>query len=88
MASSYLRRPAKPALESKARMAKRNTVNVAPSAVPPEITAEERAALAESLAYFCAACGRMHPSGGVRADDIQCAELEIAAVVSNVRLRN
>ena len=88
MASSYLRRPAKPALKAPSRKAGRNTANVAPSAVPPEITAEERAALAESLAYFCAACGRMHPSGGVRADDIQCAELEIAAVVSNVRLRN
>lgn len=85
MTTRYLRRPPKPAaLKVAARKVKRAAVNpahAAPPAATPEITPNERAVLAESLAYFCVACGREHASGGVRHDDIACAETDIDAVI-------
>ena len=81
----YLRRPPKPAArKGEARKVERapvNPANAAPAAHSIEIEPGERAALAESLAYFCVACGREHASGGIRHDDIACAEAEIAALI-------
>ena len=73
MAIRYLRRPPKPA-GAKARAAKL-------AAQPLEVTQEERAAMAQSLAYFCAACGREHFSPDVREEDVCCAEAQIKAVI-------
>jgi hypothetical protein len=69
MAIRYLRRPPKPAA-AKARAAHR-----------VEVTPEEQAAMAQSLAYFCAACGREHSSPDVHPDDVCCAEARIKAVI-------
>lgn len=75
MAIRYLRRPPKP-LSGKggARTVKR-------AAPPLEVTADEQAAMAHSLAYFCVACGREHASAEVREEDVCCAKAQIQAVV-------
>lgn len=75
MAIRYLRRPPKP-------MSGKGGTRAVNHAVPPlEVTADEQAAMARSLAYFCVACGREHDSAEVRKEDICCAEAQIKAVV-------
>jgi hypothetical protein len=41
--------------------------------------------MAQSLAYFCAACGREHPSPDVHPDDVCCAEARIKAVIREIQ---
>jgi hypothetical protein len=73
MAIRYLRRPPKPAA-AKARASK----HPAPTL---EVMPEEQKAMAQSLAFFCVACGREHPSPEVRGDDVCCAQAKIEAVI-------
>ena len=84
MGVRYLRRPVKPAGEKMAA-GKRSRAAAGgrqggPRA-PVVVTEEERERLAEDLAYFCVACGREHASGGVRHDDLACAEAEIITLI-------
>ena len=89
MVINYLRRPPTPTLRNavlrKVERAPTKPANAAAAVCSVEITLEERAALAQPLAYFCVACGREHASGGVRQGDIVCAEAEIAAVIRGTR---
>ena len=70
MVINYLRRPPKPTLRNavlrKVERAPTKPANAAPAVCSVEITSEERAALAQPLAYFCVACGREHASDGDR----------------------
>jgi hypothetical protein len=77
MTIRYLRRPPKPAA-AKARAAKQTqpTLDVMP---------QEQAAMAQSLAYFCAACGREHASPIVSDEDVCCAQSRIEAVIRKVQ---
>lgn len=52
---------------------------------PVIVTEQERKHLAEALAYFCAACGREHPSGSVRHDDVVGAEAEILKLIDGAK---
>lgn len=82
MAIRYLRRPPKPAT-CKVAVQKSKSAGVKPaSADAVVILPGEHAALAQALAYFCVACGREHPSGGVRQCDIVRAEGEILSVIN------
>ena len=89
MVMRYLRRPPKPTLRNAAlRKVERPPIkpaDAAPAVCSVEITSEERAAVAQPLAYFCVACGREHASDGVRQGDVVCAEAEIAALVRRAR---
>lgn len=79
MAIRYLRRPPKPMAGKGGRRA----VN---RAFPPlEVTADEQAALARSLAYFCVACGREHDTAELSQEDLCCAEAKIKAVVRRIQ---
>ena len=85
MVIRYLRRPPKPATR-KTAVQKSTSAGVA-GVIPARadavvILAGEHAALAQALAYFCAACGREHPSGGVRQCDIARADGEILSVIN------
>ena len=82
MAIRYLRRPPKPA-KSKAAVQKSKSAGIKPlRADAVVILPGEYTALAQALAYFCVACGREHPSGGVRQCDIARAEGEILSVIN------
>ena len=84
MALRYLRRAPKASGRYAAAKAESGAspTPVAKTLLPPlEVTAEERAALAKSLAYFCVACGREYPAGDVRACDITDAALQIDAAI-------
>ena len=89
MAIRYLRRPPKRTSQkadvNKGKRTLIKPVHSAPAEQPLQITPDERVALAESLAYFCVACGREHASGNIRHGDIACAEAEIASVISRVQ---
>ena len=65
MSVRYLRRPVKSGgREMAANHSSRPVIDV---------TNDECEPLAQALAYFCVACGRMHASGEVRDGDIHCA---------------
>jgi hypothetical protein len=85
MSLRYLRRPPKPSSRNSAapavKCALRTKEASGPAKLPVGIDPDERAKLAQALAFFCAACGREHASGAVCCNDVICAEADIVAVI-------